>query len=313
MQKYGIHKRKGGWTRFSFITKGTDPTVGLVSGPGAGNLTGLGLQIPATGTVDANHRMLFALASVAFDGDEDARVVSYRQILFIGAMLRTSQPDAPSPPQLAEGAVDAPSPPQLAEGEVDVGAKLGIVDPNKYALRELPVTTPNWSFIDGNVVWWLRRVPLNDRIPPFPTLTRGLSTSPWPISPAMLAHADMTPVGRGIPAGREIMGLGELRGMQYPYGSRIPGAPLKFDIQTPCRLICYASVWQPSDVLTSRVKVDAEIDSLCPEDRFSAQWYARYTRIGVELTVETRPKRRTCADEDEHNREEDARDSKGLL
>jgi len=297
VQKYGIHKRKGGWTRFSFITKGTDPRLALVGGPGAGNLSGLGLCIPATGTADVNHRMLFALASVAFDADEQARVVAYRQILYIGAMLQTSQV-AESPPQL------------LADGK---SVKRGLSNGVKYALREIPVTTPNWHFIDGNVAWWLRRVPLREGPVNVNNTTggRGITQNPYPVSPAMLAYPDHTPVGLGIPAGREIMGLGELRGMQYPYGAKAPGSSLRFDIETPCRLICYASVWQPSETLADRVKVDAEIDSLCPEDRFAAQWYGRYTRIGVELTVETRPKRRTCDEDRDNDDREDG--ATGLL
>jgi len=85
------------WRRRVCTTQGTDRRLAFVGGPGSGDMTGLGLIIPTAGTPDYRHRYLYALESADFSEGEEGRLVGFKQLLTMGALVSEPLGTDPGP------------------------------------------------------------------------------------------------------------------------------------------------------------------------------------------------------------------------
>lgn len=244
------------------------------STPGGGDSTGVGVTLPATPTTAPNGRYLVRLCGVDIGKRSRAVVRSFRQLLTIGAHCAIG---------MDENGDDIPP----------------------YLPVECDVVSPAWHFVDGNVSWHMRKVQKRDpakgrrvftdappQYMPFSYSDRGNQSSilarntaaavNWPLVPGYI------PLNNGMPYGTDVSGMGTFRDMRFPYAAQMPQRDLGLEVQGPCNLVMFASVYQ-TDPTRRPVALDKQppLESLRPEDKFILQYPdARYWRIGAELVVD---------------------------
>lgn len=157
--------------------------------------------------------------------------------------------------------------------------------------NELEITSPFWSFSDGNISWHLRLVP-NVLAPATadPAQQPGTDPNLNRLDSALLYVPPLTPYvapNAGIPPGAAADLLGIWRDMRFPWNNTewdlhalIPG---------PHNLVFYASVHQTNPD-GRPLMVVADPGALRPEDRFLATFQAAiYGRVAGAMTIETLP------------------------
>lgn len=237
-----------------------DPAKALVgSSPFGGDMSNTGIVLPATPTPSQFRRYLSRLCGAGIDRDEVAFVRSIEQLLTIGAYELVGDPEE---------------------------------DPTRYPL-ELEVTSPTWSFIDGNVSWHLRHVSPQDRAPrtlwddfplapPFIMDSQGTSAGILARIPVDGAYL---PLANGIPYGEPVADLGTFRDIRFPWNQRFQD--LSIEVPGPGTLVLFASVHQTNP--DTRVQPNVAVDGtyLRREDRFVLNHpTARYWRVGARMILD---------------------------
>src|SRR6266542_765936 len=158
-------------------------------------------------------------------------------------------------------------------------------------VSELEVTSPFWSFSDGNISWHLRL--LQNRLAPAiydAAQQPGTDPNMNGLDTALLYSPPLLPYvapNAGQPPGSPLDWLDTWRDIRFPWDNTewrlhqlIPG---------PYNLVFYASVHQP-DPTNRQVAVIADPGALRPEDRFLATFArAIYGRVAGAMTVELLP------------------------
>jgi len=225
--------------------------------------------IPTTGS-----RFLFRLCAAQVAPNEEARVVSYKLTSLIGQ-------------------------------RTDVRILPPNTDQWTY-LVEREVVSPFWSFVDGNVTWYFRSVPVDgtqlakDPLWP-PSVDRELSG----LSPALLALTyDPTlrlytpPGGGGPPPGSSIAGLDTIREQPGVWTSPLPAEDF---VKGPCVITMFASVLQTDPNTRPYLPlanypnpIGGLSQGLRPEDQFLLSWgepptnRVQYTAVAGAFRVEYR-------------------------
>jgi len=173
------------------------------------------------------------------------------------------------------------------------------IDPDtaaRYPVRR-PVTTPGWSFVDGNVsraITCLAPVQ-NPSILPFsavPSTSQNISG----LTPALIFQAPLvpyTPPAGGRFPGSPLPGLGLWRDGRFRWS--FSSSPMDYAVEGPCDLVYWASVRQTSTATRTVIDLPpgADLGALVEEDRFVRQFpEALYSRIGGFLVLEVGPSER---------------------
>lgn len=287
MRVHPIHKPL---TRLEVVTTGIDEQLQFYGGDALSQPGSMGLRIPALDTATAAAgdsppwapglsgalvgRYLFMLASFSLEHGASARLRGWRQYLTIG---------------------------------VDVGAD------GAHRVVEMPVTTPNWRFPDGNVSWHLMdmgdpnaqglaRPPTST--PPQPNLASFVfrnTTSPallWesytvPAADPFYVHLTAyKPPNQGQPYGIPLLDGGystiyDLR--SGPWNSTQAWESLDVPLGGGRTIAAFASVRQTNP--SSRIAITAPSPffsgGIPPEEAFLLNFPgAIYWRIGVSLIIE---------------------------
>lgn len=218
-------------TRTQQASAGIDEFAqGLTTDPFA-SLSATGLRVPGLLPISEGatlpSRYLFQLASLGISSEERVCIRGIRQLLEIG----------------------------LAQPQEGLSAYPTI----------LPVTTPNWHFVDGNVSWHLMRIPIRNRprIPPtnadsfifrnaFPGASGALlyESATFPAGHVNAQgrpdfYVNMTsyvPPNAGQPYGTPL--LPTIHEIRYPWWSPHSSDSLKLIVEGPCYVVLFASVLQ---------------------------------------------------------------------
>lgn len=157
---------------------------------------------------------------------------------------------------------------------------------------EIPVTTPNWKFTNGNYSFHVRRLGPAFYDSRF-SATQQPGTSPQTSGSdsALLFNqlaAPYIPRGAGLPPGDGVDFLTTWRDMRYPW-TAANWDLLRVPVPGPCTLVLYASIHQ-TDPETRPDPADIPCDVLVPEDRFVANFTdARFGHVGGALLIELAP------------------------
>ena len=210
------------------------------------------LFIPPAPTVAANRRYLFALCGHNVPAGQTHHLIGFRQKLLIG------------------------------EEFVVQGGSFG----DQIFVKEFPVTTPDWSFSDGNVTWCFRFLPGKRQVARQNVVgavnNSGPSRTNNPYGAySALVYQDGTtfiaPSGAGYfppfsgqPPGYAVQGVSTIFDVRNPWTA--PNPIIDTELRGPGDLIMYASVRQ-SDIgpLGRPVWVPPpgfDVGALVPEDRF---------------------------------------------
>lgn len=237
----------------------------------------MGLVLPASVSVDRQHRTLVRLCSVVVPAGMVGRVLSIGQLLTIAACV-----------------------PALEPLDRQGGQRTSPCDPPSIHL-ERPVITPWWTFPDGNVSWHLRtftegRQPGLPPNPGIPTWDNSVMGTQAAIMVAAWPPAAFAPTNAGIAPGLDMSPFGTWHSMDFSWpGATIDMAPQP-EFRGPGVIAMFASVYQtdPSTRPAPAVGAGPEqmtVDAgLVPEDRFLLAFpdTARYYRIGGRMVVEIR-------------------------
>jgi hypothetical protein len=225
--------------------------------------------IPTSG-----QRYLFRLCAAMVAANEEARVVSFKLTSLIGQR-----------------------------------ADVRIVDPppgdSWTYLVEREMVSPFWSFVDGNVTYYFRSVPIDGRLLATPAAyPPSVNPNLHGVSPSLLALTydpaarEYTSPGGGSPPGDPIGGLDTIR--EQP-GVWSPPSPIEDYVKGPCVITMFASVLQ-TDPQTRPYLPAAQYPSgafsqgLRPEDEFLLSWgdtnlnRVQYTAVAGAFRVEYREK-----------------------
>lgn len=228
--------------------------AGIGSSPYIGDMAATGVRVPIAPTTSQSNRYLIRLAAVHIPNKCAIILHGLRQL----ATIRCEQ-------VLADCSVIA---------------------------SELEVTSPLWSFPDGNISWHLRlqrsvltalvadpnQLPGTD-----PNLSGALDSALLYIPPLL----PYTAPNAGIPPGDGVVWLDTWRDMRFPWDNT--SWRLHQMIRGPFNLVFYASVHQP-DPAGRVVATPADPGALRPEDRFLATFQqAIYGRVAGAMTVELLP------------------------
>lgn len=238
-----------------------DPALSFVGGsPFVGDIASTGIVLPATPTPDQVSRYLCRLCAASVAPNTRCIVRSIRQYLSIIGRVT---------------------------GEHGVPAWD----------FELPVRTPLWRFVDGNVSWHLRRV--TEREPeelatdvilgfPYSRTRRGLTAAIL----GRIAAPGYIPLNAGIPYGQDLGSLGNFYDIRFPWEDFDQSDDLGIEVVGPCDLVLYASVYQTdpatrppfpgSDDLRNKL-----VEVVAPEDAFLLRLAnARYHRIAGAMLLD---------------------------
>jgi len=228
--------------------------AGIGSSPYIGDMAMTGVRVPSAPTTSQSNRYLIRLCAVHIPNKCAIILHGIRQ----AATIRCEQVDA---------------------------------ECNTIA-TELEVTSPFWSFSDGNISWHLmlqRSVMTalvsdpNQQPGTDPNLSGALDS-------ALIYTPPLTPYtapNAGIPPGDQLEWLGVWRDIRYPWENT--DWRLHQIVRGPFNLVFYASVHQP-DPTGRVVATPADRGALRPEDRFLATFReAIYGRIAGALIVELLP------------------------
>lgn len=156
---------------------------------------------------------------------------------------------------------------------------------------ELEITSPFWSFPDGNISWHLRLIP-NVLTPAAsdPNQQPGTDPNLNRLDSALLYVPPLLPYkapNAGIPPGAAADLLGIWRDIRFPWDNT--EWKLHALIEGPYNLVFYASVHQTNPA-GRQIAMVADPGALRPEDRFLATFEAAiYGRVAGAMTVETLP------------------------
>lgn len=227
------------------------------SSPFFGDAGGTGIAVPAAPTTALNNRYLFRLCGVDIPAGRAVIIRALRQLATI-RQVETLEPG-------------------------------GFLRP-----VELEVTSPLWSFVDGNVSWHLRRKGQNIHRREFDAAqTPGTSPAMDGLDSALLYVPPLAPYtapGGGLPPGSGA-GMGDLatfRDMRDPWNNAQWN--LEVLVRGPGAVVFYASVRQTDPDTRGPALVVADPGAMRPEDRFLATFQdARYGRVAGGMIVETLP------------------------
>jgi hypothetical protein len=198
--------------RREVATVAQNPNLQLVGSDPAGGGYDLGIFIGANGSVTApTMRQLFLLASASFNTGQRGRLVGFRQYLTIGVQQPVTAPSGPA-----------------------------------FYFLERPVETPTWKYVDGNVLWGIRKVPPGLRQNPNVLNGDGLAfeyaNTPAQLFESIAAGVITPPYGGGFPGNVLTPELGRF----YDLRCRRWAEPVQTDIEFegPCDIILVASVQQ---------------------------------------------------------------------
>jgi hypothetical protein len=253
-------------------TRGTDPGRGFVGGPYPGDIGNVGILIPTAPTVSQYTRYLARLCAVEVPKGHKGRVTSIRQLATLIAKI-----------------------PIVGEVRQEQGSCTAFTP---AIFLEKQIKSPFFSLPDGNIVWFLRAVPIVKQTGTMAAaFADGYSRNPYGLDSAIIAlniAAPYTPPDRGVPPGDEMSEYGIWYDMRFPWYTHTTNThALNLEVEGPCAIIMYASIWQGDP--TTRPRPDNGLgpeqfmtdDGSESEDKF---WIAypctRYHRIGGEITVE---------------------------
>jgi hypothetical protein len=246
-------------TRYEVSTVGFDPSRQNVGADPDLSGYNVGVRVPGVPLSD-NRRYTFLLAGARFGGNRKFRLVGMRQLVTIGQFVEN----------LAMGC--------------------------EYPL-ELGVTSPQWSFVDGNISWHIMRVPIPEMNTAHPENAEGLQFL-YSRTPALLFNTTPADVGGyTAPYGGKIPGmpltaeLGTIRDLRTLWTSDFAWGSLDVEVEGPCDIMLFASVKQtnPSTRCTLVLPgvLPAGTQSLPPEDAFLVNFPgAMYWRIAGSLIFE---------------------------
>jgi hypothetical protein len=253
-------------SRLEIVTIGVNPNLQVTASAPEGGAQDLGLFIgPNSNATAPTMRQLFLLCAKRFNAHQRARLVGIRQYLTIGVNIESTN-----------GAF--------------------------YPL-ERPVVTPTWKFVDGNVLWGVRRIPPETHVLPNPSNMQGLAFE-YSRTSALLFETVTGGGGGVLPFDPGIT-------VTPPYGGQFPGNVLTpelgrfFDMRTdawsrpidvdvliegPCDIALMASVQQTNPSTRTPVPSTPTFvttEGANPEDAF-IQTYASatYMRIAGALIFE---------------------------
>ena len=242
--------------RWEISSVGPDADLQLVGSDASGASAWLGLPIPAS-TISGD-RYSFLVSVARFGIGERAKLRGMRQLVEIGAYVPTGDEDGTS-----------------------------------YPLKRL-VTTPNWRFVDGNIMWSLRR--LRPQISGYYNSANqdGLQ---WrtSLSPAQLFEtitSFIAPPYNGLFPGDSLEpNLTEFFDLRFPWTSDNAADILDSPITGPCMIALFASVLQTNPVTRAKLPgapgTFSTNTGITPEDAFVGNYpTANYTRVAGSLIFE---------------------------
>lgn len=224
------------------------------SSPWLGDVGNTGVAVPSGATDELSNRYLFRLCGIEVPDRHSLHVVGVRQLAVLQALIESGSASFPS---------------------------------------QLEVTSPLWSFADGNVSFHLRfHQNLQDarkydavQAPGTDPGMRGLDT-------ALLydpAGPFYTAPGAGIPPGKDVAWLGTWRDQRFPWANT--SWDMRIPVYGPGALVLYASVRQTDPYTRPVMPPPDDLGAVRPEDRFLLEYpTAVYGRIAGALAVELLPK-----------------------
>jgi len=228
--------------------------AGIGSSPYVGDMASTGVRVPAAPTTSQSNRYLIRLVGVQVPDKCGIILHGLRQAVTI----RCEQVDQ---------------------------------DCN-FTANELEVTSPFWSFSDGNISWHLRlQRSVMTALVVDPAQQPGTDPNlSGALDSALLYTPPLVPYvapNAGIPPGDPLEWLDTWRDIRFPWDNT--DWRLHQIIRGPFNLVFYASVHQPNP--TGRlVTTPADPGALRPEDRFLATFQqAIYGRVAGAMTVELLP------------------------
>jgi len=196
-------------SRIEIVTVAENPNLQVVSSAPEGGAHDLGLFIGGNAGKTAPYlRQLYVLAVKSFNAGERGRLVGFRQYLTIGVQIATSTKAT-------------------------------------YPL-ERPVETPTWKYVDGNVLWGIRKIPPKLYSLPNVNNADGLayeySSTPAQLFETVVAGVTTPPYGGLFPGNLLTPELGrmfDLRCRRWAYP-----VPCDVAFEGPCDIAFFASVQQ---------------------------------------------------------------------
>lgn len=222
------------------------------------------LFVPQEPTTSPELRYIFALCGVSVPAGQTYHLIGYRQKVTIGA--------------------------EIVQGQA----------PNQQIIvKEIPVTTPDWAFPDGNVTTMFRFIPGNR-----PSIKLGNSgTNAFNQGPARTQDpygtftgllwldtslARYTPPSSGQPPGFAIDGVTDVYDVRNPWNA--PKPIMRTALRGPGDLVMYMSVRQ-SNANTRPVWAPPpgfDLGAVTQEDRFVLAFpQALYRHVGGAMIVDT--------------------------
>jgi len=246
--------------RLEIATIGFNPNLQLVGSDPNGSPYDLGLFVGANASADTpTERQLIMLCQKQFNAGQRGRLVGFRQYLTMGVNIPVTAPG---------------------------GAAF-------YPL-ERPIETPTWKFIDGNVLWGIRRVPPSPHWKPNLLNADGFAFE-WSETPAQLfesvAGGVVTPPYGGLFPGNVL--VPEL-GRFFDLRCRRWSQPVELDIpfEGPCNIAFFASIQQTNPATRTPappigdsppIPVSQQINGniALPGNSANEHWYVVTTSGGV--------------------------------
>jgi hypothetical protein len=230
------------------------------SSPFTGDLGRTGVVIPGLPTVDQQHRYLARLCGIEIPKGTGVVLLDLRQLATMRALVKGN-----------DGTADCSFP------------------------FELEITSPLWTFVDGNISWHVRYQPnafsagVTDsaQLPGTDPGFQGLDTSLLYLPPFGPMY---TPPGAGIPPGNGVGHLGTFRDMRFPWTQSTKSRDMHVYLRGPGTLVFYASVHQTNIETRCNPPTITDLGAVRPEDRFLLQFpEAIYGRVAGAMLVELIP------------------------
>lgn len=246
------------------LTRNQDElAVGVGTSPLPGDLGSPLVNIPSDPTRDWRDRYRFVLASYSVPKGYELRLMGIGQALRVGWIQEIEVPAEPEPITVLQ--------------RIDI-----------------PVTDPDFSFVDGNVSWHLRfvqgEVQEGELLEPTtPPPGPGILISQYPSSSGLQA-LDLGPYlpPQGDIPGEAVGSLGTFNDLRFLGIHKTP--TMRVNIRGPGRLLFMATVFQtdPANRVPLQVPQGFPPEILTPEQRMvlAAPTLARFTRIGGRLLVD---------------------------
>lgn len=244
---------------FEVVSAAHDPDLlGVGSSPYVGDTGNTFLPVPVAPTLAQNNRYLFRLCVLPVSAGQIAIIRGIRT--YIG--LR---------------------------GEITL-------EDETVVPYEIPVTSPNWKFTDGNYSFHVRRLVPNFYDSVFSAAQQpGTSPQVSGSDSALLFRSliPYVPTGAGIPPMDSVDYLATWRDMRYPW-TQANWDMLRVPVPGPCTLVLYASIHQTDPEtrpVTPPCPPGLVPDVVAPEDQFVAAFSttARYGHVGGAMLIELAP------------------------